>query len=105
MPGHDIVHVAIAPPDSLEATLIKREAAVVNKDPWETRLLLARKIPRIIAHYENNQTAESIAQSLRELGLMAIVCRDSELHLTKLQGTNVGNRGARSLILGRGASK
>ena len=33
MPGHDIVHVAIAPPDSLESTLIKRGAAVVNKDP------------------------------------------------------------------------
>ena len=79
MAGNEIVHLAIAPPDTCEANLIKKVAAVVNKDLYETRLLLAGEIPRIIAHYHNMQTAESIAQSLRDLGLVAIVCKDSEL--------------------------
>ncbi len=79
MSGYDTVHVAIAAADMLEASLTKKVAAIVNKDLYGARLLLAGKIPRIIAHYQTIQTAESIAQSLRALGLVAIVCKDSEL--------------------------
>ena len=46
---------------------------------YETRLRLTGKIPKIIANYYNRQMAESTARSLRELGLMTIVCTDSEL--------------------------
>jgi hypothetical protein len=79
MAGYDLVYVAIAPPGVLEANLIKKIAAIVNKDLYGTRLVLTGKIPRIIAHCQTMQTAESIAQSLRALGLVAIVCKDSEL--------------------------
>jgi len=79
MTGHEIVHIAIAPPDRLEANLIEKVAAIVNKDLYGTRLLLAGKIPKIIAHYNTMQVAELTAQSLRALGLVAIVYNDSEL--------------------------
>lgn len=75
----DIVHVAIAPPDMLEADLVERVVAIVNKNSKETRLILTGKIPQLVAHCQTTQEAESIAQSLRSLGLVAIVCNDSEL--------------------------
>src|SRR4030043_642948 len=75
----EIVHVAIAPPDTLEESLIKKVASMVNKDLYETRLMLIGKIPKIIAHYTTMQMAEQSAQSLRALGLVAIVCTDSML--------------------------
>jgi hypothetical protein len=79
MTPSEIVHVAVAPPDRLEVNLIKQVAAIVNKDLYRTRLLLAGKIPRIIAQYDTLQAAELNAQSLRTLGLTVIVCKDSEL--------------------------
>jgi len=97
MARYDIVHVAIAPPVMLEASLVKEVAAIVNKDLYGTRLLLAGKIPRIIAHYQTIQTAESIAQRLRALGLVAIVCHDSELR----KPSSAGFR-AHTLKLGEG---
>jgi hypothetical protein len=79
MAGYDIVHVAIAPPEILEASLIKEVAAILNKDLYGTRLLLAGEIPRIGAHYQTTQAAESVANRLKALGIVAIVCNDSEL--------------------------
>ena len=75
----EIVHVAIAAPDTLEESLIQKVAAIVNKDLYETRLMLVGKIPKIIVHYNTMQMAEQSAQSLRALGLVAIVCTDSTL--------------------------
>lgn len=79
MDTNEILHIAIAPPANVEANLIKELAAIVNKDIYATRLLLAGKIPRIIAHYQTVQAAESAAQRLRHLGLVVILCKDSEL--------------------------
>jgi len=75
----EIMHVAVAPPDMLEANLIKEVAAIVKKDLYETRLMLVGKIPKIIAHYNNMQMAELAARSLKDLGLVAIVCENSKL--------------------------
>jgi rhodanese-related sulfurtransferase len=79
MAEHEIAHVAIAPPDTLEADLIKKVAAILDKDPYDTRLLLAGEIPKIIAHCQSMQTAQSTVRSLRELGLVAFACEDLEL--------------------------
>ena len=79
MAEYEVVHVAIAPPATLEEELIKKVAAIIAKNPYETRLRLAGKIPKIIANYATMQMAESTARSLRELGLVVIVCPDSEL--------------------------
>ncbi|HUU38755.1 MAG TPA: hypothetical protein VMW46_11215, partial [Candidatus Desulfaltia sp.] len=54
-------------------------AALIGKEIVDTRLLLAGEIPRIIASYPNTDTAGSIAQGLRDAGLGAFICRDSEL--------------------------
>ena len=80
MAEQEIVHVAIAPPDTLDADLVGKVATIVNKGIYDTRLLLAGGFPKIVAHCQSLQAAESITQSLRDVGLVAIVCRDTELH-------------------------
>lgn len=77
--GYDVVHVAVAPPAALEEELVKKVAAVFGRNPYETRLRLTGKIPKIIANYDTLQQAESTAQSLRGFGLVVIVFSDSEL--------------------------
>jgi hypothetical protein len=76
---HDMAHVAVAPPKTLSEDLLRRVAFLIGKEIFDTRLLLVGEIPRIIAPYRNIDTADSIAQSLRDAGLVAFVCRDSEL--------------------------
>lgn len=77
--GYDVVHVAVAPPAALEEELVKKVAAVVGKNLYETRLRLTGKIPKIIANYDSVQRAELTTKSLRELGLVVIVFSDSEM--------------------------
>lgn len=79
MADYEVIHVAVASPATLDANLVKSVAAVINKSPYDTRLLLAGEIPKIIAYYNSIQIAESGIQNLRDLGLVAIACRDSEL--------------------------
>jgi hypothetical protein len=74
-----VAHVVLAPPKTLNEDLLKKVASLVGKDIVDTRLRLAGKIPRIIASYPDADTADSIAQGLREAGLAAFVGRDSEL--------------------------
>jgi len=79
MADYEVMHIAIAPPANPDVNLVRSVATVINKSPSYTRLLLAGEIPKIIAHYDNIQIAESIVQNLRELGLAAMACKDSEL--------------------------
>jgi hypothetical protein len=79
MADYEVMHIAVAPPTNLDANLVKSVATVINKSPYDTRLLLAGKVPKVIAHYDSMQIAESVVQNLRELGLVAIACKDSEL--------------------------
>jgi len=79
MAEQKVVHVAIAPTDTLDADFVGEVATIVNKDIYDTRLLLAGGFPKIVARCQSPQVAESIAQSLRDMGLVAIVCRGTEL--------------------------
>ena len=79
MAGNEVVHVAVASPTTLEEELVKEVAAVVGRTPYETRLRLTGKIPKIIANYGTMQQAESAAQNMRGLGLVVILFTDSEL--------------------------
>jgi hypothetical protein len=79
MAEHEVVHVAIVPPLTLEEEFVKKIAAIIAKNLYETKLRLTGKIPKIIANYDTTQAAESAAQSLRELGVVVIMCADSEL--------------------------
>ena len=76
----DFIDIAIAPPDVLEASLVEKVAAIVNKDLYETRLQLAGKIPRIIARCQTAEAAKAIVQSLNAVGIVAFMYKDSELH-------------------------
>ena len=79
MADYEVMHIAVAPPANLDANLVRSVATVINKSPSYTRLLLVGEVPRVIAHYDSIQMAESVIQNLRDLGLIAIACRDSEL--------------------------
>jgi hypothetical protein len=79
MTDYEVIHIAVAPPTNLDANLVRSVATVINKSPFHTRLLLASEVPQVIAHYDSIQIAESIIQNLRNLGIAAIACRDSEL--------------------------
>ncbi len=79
MVANNIVHVLVAPPDTLDTNLVKEAAGILNKDPYETRLLLSGKIPKLIAYYPSIQEAESIAKRLKDLGLVAVICSDKKL--------------------------
>ena len=76
---HDKVYVAVAPPKTLGADLLNKVASLLGKEILDTRLLLAGQIPRIVISSPNIETAGSIAQDLGIAGLVAFVCRDSEL--------------------------
>ena len=79
MADYELMHIAVAPPAKPDENLIRSVATVINKSPYDTRFLLAGKVPKVIAHYDSTQTAESVTQNLRDLGLAAIACKDSEL--------------------------
>ena len=79
MDGDEAVHVALAPAEKVDASLVKAVARTLKKDSYDTRLALARRIPTIVASYRGIDAAESVARTLTGLGLTVIVCRDSEL--------------------------
>ena len=79
MIANEIVHILAAPPDNLDTNLVKEAAGILKKDPYETRLLLSGKIPKIIAHYPGIEEAELIIKRLKTLGLVAVALRNSEL--------------------------
>jgi hypothetical protein len=76
---HDMIYVAVAPPKTIGEDLLKKVASLVGKEIFDTRLLLAGEIPRIIASSLDTDTADSIAQSLSDAGLLAFACGDAEL--------------------------
>jgi hypothetical protein len=79
MTDHEVIHIAVAPPAKFDTNLVRNVATIINKSPSQTRLLLAGEVPQIIAHCDSMQVAESIIQNLRDLAIVAIACRDSEL--------------------------
>ena len=79
MTDYEVIHIAVAPPANLDENLVRSVATIINKSPYQTRLLLAAEVPKVIAHYDSIQVAESVIRNLRNPGLVAIACRDSEL--------------------------
>jgi hypothetical protein len=75
----EIIHIALDPPTAFDTNLVRSVANAVNKSPSQTRLLLAGKVPKVVAHCNSIQVAESIIRNLRGMGLAAIACRDSQL--------------------------
>ena len=74
-----MIYVAVAPPKTFREDLLKKAASLVGREISDTRLLLAGEIPKIIAHFPDNEQADSLAQRLRIAGLVAFVCTDFEL--------------------------
>jgi hypothetical protein len=75
----EIVYVAVIPLDNPGIDLVKAVAGIIGKDAYQTRLLLAGSIPRIVARCNGVKEAEALARQLREAGLTTIVCSDAEL--------------------------
>ena len=79
MAESDIVYVAVIPQDYPSINLSKAVAGIIGKDAYQTRLLLAGSIPRIVARCSGAGAAEAMGRKLREAGLTTIVCSDTEL--------------------------
>jgi hypothetical protein len=88
MINQNMIHVAVAPPDKLEIDLIKKVAAIIRKDLYGTRIILAGKVPKLIAHYHTAAEAESIARSLADLGIVAFTCEDTQIRKGSLKVFN-----------------
>jgi hypothetical protein len=88
MINQNMIHIAIAPPDKLEIDLISKVAAIIRKDLYGTRLILAGKVPKLIAHYHTASEAESIARSLADLGIVAFTCEDIQIRKRPLKVFN-----------------
>ena len=73
------MYVAILPGNAVETATASRVASVIGKDVYGTRLLLAGRVPKIVARYDTLQAAELAVLSLRDLGLTATSCDDSDL--------------------------
>jgi hypothetical protein len=81
MASSDVVYVTLAPKGTPSQDAIEAVAKILKKDVFAARVLLNSKIPKVAAYYPDIPTAESIAQGLRSLGYLVIVCHDSELRL------------------------
>ena len=77
--GTTIFHLAVAPASALDDELATKVAAVIGKTPYETRLRLTGRFPKIVASFNNMPQAEQAAGSLRDLGLVPLVISDSSL--------------------------
>lgn len=76
---NEVVHLAVAPPATLDEELVKKVAAVVGKNTYEARLRLVGKIPKTLSNYGTIQQAELTAKGLKELGLVVILFTESDL--------------------------
>jgi predicted extracellular nuclease len=61
----EIVYVAVIPQDNPGIDLVKAVAGIIGKDAYQTRLLLAGSIPRIVARCNGVREAEALARQLR----------------------------------------
>jgi hypothetical protein len=79
MAQNEIFHLAVGPSSGVDANLLAQAAGIVSKNSYDMRVLLSGNMPRLAAHYGSLHEAESAARSLTDLGLAALVCRDSDL--------------------------
>ena len=79
MVDQEIIHIAAGPPVNIGADLVKSVSAIINKSRYDTQLLLAGSIPKIIAHCDSMEKAESTIKNLKAIGITGIAFRDSEL--------------------------
>ena len=97
MADNEIVYVAVIPQDNPGIDLVKAVAGIIGKDAYQTRLLLAGSIPRVVARCVGVREAEALARQLREAGLTTIVCSDAELRSpfqgVKAKTLEFGDRG------------
>ena len=110
----EIVYVAVISQANPSVDLVKAVAGIIGKDAYQTRLLLAGSLPRVVARCVGVREAEALARQLREVGLTTIVCSDAELrqpfHGVKAKTLEFGDRGVtfkteggEGLTLGAGA--
>jgi hypothetical protein len=96
---YNIFHVAINSPGTGTTELIKQVSAILGKDPFDVRMLLSGKLPKIAAHFDSEEKAKSIASSLSACGIKAFTVNDRELHRSDQPETKFV---AHSLKIGNG---
>jgi hypothetical protein len=80
MTDSDMAYVAVAPRDPLEADIVEKVSSVIGMDLSGTHALMNSAIPRIFGKYATLKAAETIAERLKSLGLLALVFDHAQLH-------------------------
>jgi hypothetical protein len=75
----EAIYIAINPLSDPDDLLVRNIAEIIGKSVYDTRMTISREIPRIIARFDNIQSAETTEGKLRELGLETIIIREPEL--------------------------
>jgi hypothetical protein len=76
----EIILVAIGPLTRPSEEVVASVARILKKDIYETGLLLAAKIPRVVARLPDMSSAEQVCVGLRAVGAMAFTIPESELN-------------------------
>ena len=95
----NIFHVVIDPPVSIATELVNRISTILGKNPFDVRMLLSAKLPKIAAHFDSAEKAEAVATSLSAIGITAFTIEDRELHKDHLTAAKLV---AHSLKIGNG---
>ncbi|MEN8614287.1 hypothetical protein ABFB09_03240 [Dehalogenimonas sp. THU2] len=76
---YEMIHLAVMPPVETPAPLIRSVSEIVAQPDYQVRLLLAGRLPRIIAHYPDEPPAVVALKALANLGLTVFTIADAEL--------------------------
>lgn len=79
---NELIDIVIAPNDKLSEELTQKVAAIINQDIYRTRILLASKIPRIIAQTTEEYRAKDIISKIESLGFVSYNYKHADLYRT-----------------------
>ncbi len=79
MISRNIFHVVIDPLQSIDTQMVNRISTILGKNPFDVRMLLSVKLPKIAAHFDSREKAEATAASLSAYGITAFTVGDREL--------------------------
>jgi hypothetical protein len=79
MTADDLIDIVIAPGAEVTEELAQKAAALLGRDLYHTRALLASRIPRIAVQKVDLRAIEDMRRQMEGLGLVSFSCRDEEL--------------------------
>jgi hypothetical protein len=79
MENNESTDIAIAPGNSFDEEIIRKLAALLDRDLYYARAALSSKIPRIIFRQKGPQRGEEFQKQLKELGLVSFTFKENDI--------------------------